>query len=99
MVSVPPGSPRTTCTFTGAVRDPQRHRRRPGRNRRVKVRRRRLHARAREAHQLINTGTEPLVYYLVADNPPHAFGYRLPKWACGAGEIFPAEVDYHDGEE
>ena len=56
-----------------------------------------------EAHQLINTGRKPLVFYIVADNPPldvwnypdsNKWGIRQPR------KIFCiTEVDYHDGEE
>jgi uncharacterized cupin superfamily protein len=56
-----------------------------------------------EAHQLTNTGSDVLDYYLVADNPPNEFwsypdsgkwGFRSPR------KIFRAtDADYHDGEE
>jgi uncharacterized cupin superfamily protein len=56
-----------------------------------------------EAHQLINTGKKPLLFYIVADNPPldvwnypdsNKWGIRQPR------KIFRiTEVDYHDGEE
>ncbi|MBL9215301.1 MAG: cupin domain-containing protein [Opitutaceae bacterium] len=73
-------------------------------NRRVKVRAGDafMHAPG-EAHQLINTGTEPLVYYLIADNPPHDVFYYPDsrKWGLRRPRKFfrLTEVDYHDGEE
>jgi uncharacterized cupin superfamily protein len=56
-----------------------------------------------EAHQLINTGDEDLVYYLVADNPPVDY-WHYPdsgKWGLRAPRHFfrIGEVDYYDGEE
>jgi uncharacterized cupin superfamily protein len=56
-----------------------------------------------EAHQLLNTGRKPLLFYIIADNPPldvwnypdsNKWGIRQPR------KIFRiTEVDYHDGEE
>lgn len=56
-----------------------------------------------EAHQFTNTGTEDLLYYLVADNPPldvwfypdsNKWGHSSPR------KIFRAtDADYWDGEE
>jgi uncharacterized cupin superfamily protein len=56
-----------------------------------------------EAHQLINTGRQPLLFYIIADNPPLDV-WRYPdskKWGIREPrKIFRmAEVDYHDGEE
>ncbi|MDO8540127.1 MAG: cupin domain-containing protein [Opitutaceae bacterium] len=56
-----------------------------------------------EAHQLINSGTEELVYLLVADNPPADYWYYPDsnKWGIRSPrKIFrPQEVDYWEGEE
>jgi uncharacterized cupin superfamily protein len=56
-----------------------------------------------EAHQIINTGTEDLVFYIVADNPPvDVFHYPdSDKWGLRPhGKYFRAtDVDYFDGEE
>lgn len=56
-----------------------------------------------EAHQLINTGKTPLVFYIIADNPPLDV-WRYPdsnKWGLRQPRKFfrMTEVDYHDGEE
>lgn len=56
-----------------------------------------------EAHQFTNTGTEELVYYLVADNPLADY-WHYPdskKWGLKAPRTFfrLAEADYWDGEE
>lgn len=56
-----------------------------------------------EAHQIINTGRKPLVFYLIADNPPvdiwhypdsNKWGFPTPR------KLFRmTEVEYFDGEE
>jgi uncharacterized cupin superfamily protein len=56
-----------------------------------------------EAHQIINTGKKPLLFYIIADNPP-VDGCHYPdskKWATARPRrIFRLnEVDYFDGEE
>ena len=56
-----------------------------------------------EAHQLTNTGTGDLTYYLVADNPPVDI-WQYPdsqKWGFNAPRKFfrPVETPYWDGEE
>lgn len=56
-----------------------------------------------KAHQLINTGDEDLVYYVIADNPP-ADIVRYPdsaKWfAKPLRKVFREEIgNYYDGEE
>ncbi|MBX3750658.1 MAG: cupin domain-containing protein [Opitutaceae bacterium] len=55
------------------------------------------------AHQLINTGTTDLLYYLVADNPLTEYWYYpdSDKWGFKPGRSFfrKQEVDYHLGEE
>jgi len=56
-----------------------------------------------EAHQLTNTGTDELLFYLIADNPPVDY-WHYPdsgKWGFRAPRMFfrPAEVGYWDGEE
>jgi len=56
-----------------------------------------------EAHQIINTGKQPLTYYLIADNPPDD-AYYYPdskKWGTRRPRRFfrLTEVDYFDGEE
>jgi uncharacterized cupin superfamily protein len=56
-----------------------------------------------DAHQLKNTGTEDLLYYVIADNPPADIAYYPDsgKWffkpprKCFKME----EIDYHSGEE
>jgi uncharacterized cupin superfamily protein len=55
------------------------------------------------AHTFTNTGTEELVYLLVADDPP-AEHWHYPdsgKWGFSAPRKFfrPTEADYFDGEE
>jgi uncharacterized cupin superfamily protein len=58
-----------------------------------------------EAHEIINSGTEDLVYYIIADNPP-GDGCYYPdsgKWAVwkeGTLEVIVKgrETDYFDGE-
>ena len=56
-----------------------------------------------EAHQLINTGSEDLVYYVIADNPQAdvVFYPDSNKWlAKPAKKCFEMkEVDYFAGEE
>ncbi len=56
-----------------------------------------------EAHQIINTGRKPLLFYIVADNPPVDIFYYpdSDKWGMRPqGKYFrPVEVDYTDGEE
>lgn len=55
-----------------------------------------------EAHQLINTGDEDLVYWLVADNPPVDYCYYpdSDKWGImGRGIFRRQDVDYWVGEE
>lgn len=56
-----------------------------------------------EAHQFTNTGTEPLGYFLVADNPPTDI-WHYPdsnKWGFNQPRKFfrAVDVDYWDGEE
>lgn len=56
-----------------------------------------------EAHQIINTGRQDLIFYIVADNPPvDIFHYPdAGKWGLRPhGKYFRmAEADYYDGEE
>ena len=57
-----------------------------------------------EPHQLINTGTEDLVVYVVADNPIGESGYfpDSGKWVVRSPErhiIRSDSFDYFDGEE
>jgi uncharacterized cupin superfamily protein len=56
-----------------------------------------------DAHQFTNTGTEDLLYLLVADNPPVDY-WHYPdsgKWGLRAPRMFfrPVALDYWDGEE
>jgi len=55
------------------------------------------------AHHIVNTGTEDLVYYLVANNPPAdiCFYPNSNKWAVDPqGKVFRLkEAGYWDGEE
>jgi mannose-6-phosphate isomerase-like protein (cupin superfamily) len=56
-----------------------------------------------EAHQLINTGRRPLVYYIIADNPPVDIFYYpdTGRWGMRPqGKFFRmTEVPYFEGEE
>ncbi len=56
-----------------------------------------------EAHQIINTGTEDLVFYIIADNPPVDISHYPDsgKWGLRPhGKFFRmSEADYFDGEE
>lgn len=56
-----------------------------------------------EAHQILNTGAEDLLFYVVADNPPvDIFHYPdSGKWGVRPhGKFFRlTETDYFDGEE
>ena len=56
-----------------------------------------------EAHQLINTGKQDLVFYIIADNPPvDIFHYPdSNKWGLRPYRKFfrMTETPYHDGEE
>lgn len=56
-----------------------------------------------EAHQIVNTGKTPLVFYVIADNPPMdgCFYPDSNKWMIRKPrKIFRmTEADYHDGEE
>ncbi len=56
-----------------------------------------------EAHQLINSGADPLVYYVVANNAPVDDCYYpdSDKWAIDSlgGTVRHEKVDYYDGEE
>ena len=56
-----------------------------------------------EAHQFTNTGTDDVLYYLVADNPPVDYGCYPDsnKWGIRAPRKFfrMGEIDYWDGEE
>jgi uncharacterized cupin superfamily protein len=56
-----------------------------------------------EAHQLINTGKQPLLLHIIADNPPvDIFHYPdSNKWGFRPhGNFFRiTETPYHDGEE
>ena len=56
-----------------------------------------------EAHQLINTGKKPLLFYIIADNPP-ADLWHYPdsgKWGFRSPRKFfrMTETHYWDGEE
>jgi uncharacterized cupin superfamily protein len=55
------------------------------------------------AHQLRNSGTEDLVYYVIADNPPAEVGYYpdSKKWFVKPQRkcFTMQEVDYYAGEE
>ena len=56
-----------------------------------------------EAHQFTNTGTDAVLYWLVADNPPLDI-WHYPdshKWGDSTPREFyrPTDVDYWDGEE
>jgi uncharacterized cupin superfamily protein len=55
------------------------------------------------AHQVINTGEEDFVFYVIADNSPTDFGYYpdSKKWMLKPmRKIFRmTEVDYFDGED
>ncbi len=56
-----------------------------------------------EAHQLTNTGTDELRFYLLADNPPVDY-WHYPdsgKWGLRSPRAFfrMSEADYYDGEE
>ena len=57
-----------------------------------------------EAHQLINDGTEDLVFYVIADNPSGESCYYpdSKKWAVRSPEyrlVRSEPIDYFDGEE
>ncbi len=59
-----------------------------------------------EAHQIWNEGTEPLVYYVVANNCEGSDNCYYPdsdKWALDFGQrggiVRTARTDYFDGEE
>jgi uncharacterized cupin superfamily protein len=57
-----------------------------------------------EAHQLKNTSSEDLLYYVIADNPPADVGFYpdSKKWAVIKPErkfFTMQEVDYYAGEE
>jgi len=60
-----------------------------------------------EPHQLINTGTEELIYYVIADNPIGESGYYPESGKWKVNKTSPAdrvvikgnETDYFDGEE
>jgi uncharacterized cupin superfamily protein len=56
-----------------------------------------------EAHQIINTGRRPLVFFIIADNPPVDIFYYpdSKKWGLRPhGKYFRLnETPYHDGEE
>jgi len=56
-----------------------------------------------DAHQLKNTGTDELVYYVIADNPPADVGYYpdSKKWTVKPQRKYfmMQEVDYYAGEE
>jgi uncharacterized cupin superfamily protein len=60
-----------------------------------------------EAHQIYNSGSEDLIYYIIADNPIGESGYYLDsgKWKVNKTSpadrvvIKGAETDYFDGEE
>jgi uncharacterized cupin superfamily protein len=58
---------------------------------------------AGEAHQITNTGTDELVYFIIADNPPLDFCYYpdSDKSMVSSGEGFyrKAGSDYWEGEE
>ena len=63
--------------------------------------------RPNEPHQIINSGTEDLIYYVIADNPIGESGYYLDsgKWkvnktsAADRVVIKGHDTDYFDGEE
>jgi len=60
-----------------------------------------------EPHQIINSGTEDLTYYVIADNPIGEAGYYPDsgKWKVNKSSaadrvvIKGEETDYFDGEE
>jgi uncharacterized cupin superfamily protein len=60
-----------------------------------------------EAHQLINSGEEGLVYYVIADNPigesayyPDSGKWKVNKSSAGDRVVIKGcETDYFDGEE
>lgn len=55
-----------------------------------------------EAHAFYNPHKEPLVYLVIADNPPADVTYypKSNKWNAKPGRlIFRETVDYYDGEE
>lgn len=57
----------------------------------------------REPHQILNAGTEPLEFLLIADNPPADY-WHYPdsgKWGLREPRMFfrPNTVEYYDGEE
>ena len=55
-----------------------------------------------EPHQLTNTGSEELVYHLIADNPPIDYYYypNSEKWGiCGNGIFRRQDAGYWEGEE
>ena len=58
-----------------------------------------------EAHQIINTGEEPLVFYVIADNPlaDPCYYPDSDKWAVRLGSVRKTgrltEFAYEDGEE
>lgn len=56
-----------------------------------------------EAHQMVNSGTEPLVYYVIANNVPSDDCYYpdSDKWFVESlkSTVRHSKVDYYDGEE
>lgn len=59
-----------------------------------------------EAHQIINSGAEDFVYYVIADNPVGESGYypdsgkwKVNKLASERVVVRGKETDYFDGEE
>lgn len=60
-----------------------------------------------EAHQIVNSGTEDLIYYVIADNPLGESGYYPDSDKWKVNRRSPAdrvvlkgkETDYFDGEE
>jgi uncharacterized cupin superfamily protein len=55
-----------------------------------------------EVHQITGTGTEDLVYFIIADNPPHDFCHYpdSKKWSAGKNQFFrEIDAEYWDGEE
>ncbi len=56
-----------------------------------------------DAHQITNTGSEDLVYYVIADNPPAEIGFYpdTQKWGIIPQRKFfrMQEADYYEGEE
>lgn len=54
-----------------------------------------------QIHTMENDGTEDLVYYVIADNPPDQTCYYpdSDKWAAALHVFRMVEAEYYDGEE